>query len=134
MQVNRYASLHGGRASLGARCRSGLRRLLQRLTSARLRAVFFRSGRPRGDGGRDEALARSRGVCQACGQQPAVGVHHWAPSRTRLRTAATADDLIALCAGCHHLTTTLLRFTRGGGLRHELLAKLSEALAQCGRA
>ena len=81
----------------GARCRAGLRRRLQRLTSARLRAAWFRSGRSRGDGGRraphrgagDEALARSRGVCQACGRQPRR--HRRRPDRALCRVPLPRD-------------------------------------------
>ena len=79
---------------------------------------------------RAEAFARSRGVCQGCGQQPAVEAHHWALQYPPAH-ATTADDLIALCADCHCLTTTIRRFTRAGGSRYQFLALLSEALAQC---
>ena len=76
---------------------------------------------------RDEAFARSRGVCQGCGQQPAVEVHHWAHQYPPAH-ATTADDL---CADCHRLTTTLRRFTSAGGSRYQLLAFFSEAVAKC---
>ena len=79
---------------------------------------------------RDEAFARSRGVCQGCGQQPAVEVHHWALQYPPAH-ATTADDLIALCADCHRLTTSLRRFTWAGGSRYQLLAFFSEAVAKC---
>ena len=79
---------------------------------------------------RAEAFARSRGICQGCGQQPAVQAHHWALHYPPA-PATTADDLIALCAFCHCLATTIRRFTRAGGSRHQFLALLSEALAKC---
>ena len=79
---------------------------------------------------RDEAFARSRCVCQGCGQQPAVEVHHWAHQYPPAH-ATTADDLIALCADCHCFTTTLRRFTWAGGSRYQLLAFFSEAVAKC---
>ena len=79
---------------------------------------------------RDEAFARSRGTCQECGQQPAVEAHHWALQYPPAH-ATTANDLTALCAFCHYLTTTKRRFTRAGGSRYQFLARLSEVLAPC---
>ena len=79
---------------------------------------------------RGEAFARSRGICQVCGQKPAVQAHHWALQYPPAH-ATTADDLIALCAFCHCLATTIRRFTRAGGSRHQFIALLSEALAKC---
>ena len=63
---------------------------------------------------RDEAFARSNGACQFCGQQPALEAHHWAvdyPPAYKTK----ANDLMALCADCHFVATTLRRFTRAGG-------------------
>ncbi len=76
------------------------------------------------------AFARSDGTCQLCGQQPAVEAHHWAvdyppPEET------TADDLTPLCFDCHVILTTLRRFTRAGGSRHQLCALLEEAVTKC---
>ena len=53
------------------------------------------------------------------------------PSSNPPAHATTANDLIALCADCHCLTTTIRRFTRAGGSRYQFLALLSETLAQC---
>ena len=79
---------------------------------------------------RDESFARSKGTCQFCGQQDAVEAHHWAVDYPPVYET-TANDLTALCADCHFLTTTLRRFTRAGGSRHQFCALLSEAIAQC---
>ena len=78
---------------------------------------------------RAEAFARSRGVCQECGQ-PAVEAHHWSLQYPPAH-ATTADDLIALCAICHRLTTTTRRFARAGGSRYQLQALYAEAVARC---
>ena len=79
---------------------------------------------------RDESFARSKGTCRFCGQQDAVEAHHWAVDYPPVYET-TANDLTALCADCHFLATTLRRFTRAGGSRHQFCALLSEAIAQC---
>ena len=79
---------------------------------------------------REKAFARSGGLCQLCGQQPAVEAHHWAQKYPPAHKT-TADDLTALCADCHYIATTLRRFTRDGGSRHQFRAVLSEVIAQC---
>ena len=72
---------------------------------------------------RDAAFARSGrpSLCQLCGQQPAVEAHHWAVDYPPAHKT-TAADLTALCAECHFVATTLRRFTRAGGSRHQFCA------------
>ena len=79
---------------------------------------------------RKEAFARSGDLCQLCGQQPAVEAHHWAVDYPPAHKT-TAADLTALCAECHFVATTLRRFTRAGGSRHQFRAVLSEVIARC---
>ena len=79
---------------------------------------------------RDKAFARSDDDCQLCGQQPAAEAHHWAVDYPPAHKTA-AGDLTALCADCHFIATTLRRFTRAGGARHQFCALLSEAITQC---
>ena len=81
---------------------------------------------------RDAAFARSGrpSLCQLCGQQPAVEAHHWAVDYPPAHET-TAADLTALCAECHFVATTLRRFTRAGGSRHQFCAVLSEVIARC---
>ena len=79
---------------------------------------------------REKAFDRSGGLCQFCGQQPAGEAHHWAQKYPPAHKT-TADDLTALCVDCHFVATTLRRFTRAGGSRHQLCALLSEAIDQC---
>ena len=79
---------------------------------------------------REQAFAPSGGLCQVCGQQPATEAHHWAQKYPPAHKT-TAGDLTALCADCHFIATTLRRFTRAGGSRHQFRAILSEVIAQC---
>ena len=79
---------------------------------------------------RAEAFARSNGLCQLCGQQPAVEAHHWGADYPPAHETR-ADDLTPLCAECHSIATTLRRFTRAGGSRHQFCAALSEAVTRC---
>ena len=79
---------------------------------------------------RKAAFARSDGKCQLCGQQPAVEAHHWAVDYPPAHKT-TADDLTALCSECHFIATTIRRFTRAGGSRHQLCAVLSKVIAGC---
>ena len=79
---------------------------------------------------RKEAFARSGDLCQLCGQQPAVEAHHWGVDYPPAHET-TAADLTALCAECHFVATTLRRFTRAGGSRHQFRAVLSEVVARC---
>ena len=79
---------------------------------------------------RDKAFARSGKKCQLCGLQEAAEAHHWADQYPPAHKT-TADDLTALCADCHSLATTLRRFTRAGGARHQFCALVSEAVARC---
>ena len=60
------------------------------------------------------ALARSGGVCQFCGQRPAVEGHHWAEHYPQ-EEDMTVNDLTALCGPCHSLATSLRRYSRWGG-------------------
>ena len=80
---------------------------------------------------RDEAFARSGGLCQLCGQQDAEHGHHWA-EKYPPADKTPAADLTALCADCHLVfATTFRRFTRAGGSRHQFCAALSEVIARC---
>ena len=79
---------------------------------------------------RRKAFARSGEKCQLCGQQKAVEAHHWSDKYPPAHET-TADDLTALCADCHFLATTLRRFTRAGGARHQFCALVSEVVARC---
>ena len=49
---------------------------------------------------RAEAFARSRGICQGCGQQPAVQAHHWALQYppAQATTVPRADRALVLSA------------------------------------
>ena len=53
---------------------------------------------------RQEAFARSGGVCQFCGKRPAREAHHW-PLRYPPDSEVTANHLTALCRHCHWLGT-----------------------------
>ena len=79
---------------------------------------------------RDEAFARSNDLCQLCGQEDAVEAHHWAVDYPPAHKT-TANDLTALCADCHFIATTLRRFTRAGGSRHQFCALFSEVVTRC---
>ena len=79
---------------------------------------------------RKVAFARSGDLCQLCGELPAEEGHHWA-RKYPPADKTTANDLTALCADCHFLATTLRRFTRAGGSRHQFCALLSEVIEQC---
>ena len=77
-----------------------------------------------------DAFARSSDICQLCGQEEAAEAHHWAvayPPADKTK----ANDLTALCADCHFIVTTLRRFTRAGGSRHQFCAVLSEVVERC---
>ena len=65
---------------------------------------------PQHKAARAEAMARSGGVCQLCGQRPAVEGHHWKYGRYKPPSETTADDLTGLCHVCHEIATTLRRF------------------------
>ena len=54
---------------------------------------------------RNEAFARSGGVCQLCGQMPAEHAHHWAETYPPA-DKTTAHDLTGLCAECHLIFVT----------------------------
>ena len=56
---------------------------------------------------RAEAQARSKGLCQACGQRPGVEAHHY---RYPLVGTEVADDLTWLCSVCHSVVTAIRRF------------------------
>jgi len=55
---------------------------------------------------REAALARSNGVCQACGHFKATAAHHW-EKRYSPDAEITPDHLIGLCDLCHGMITTL---------------------------
>lgn len=78
---------------------------------------------------RAEALARSGGVCQFCGQKPAAETHHWA-ERYPPAAETTAADLTALCLWCHEMATTLRRFVRAGGDYPSFMAALKTAVTE----
>ena len=59
---------------------------------------------------RAEAFARSGGLCQLCGMQPAIEGHHWEFWNYKPEKETTGDDLTALCAVCHEIATTIRRF------------------------
>lgn len=85
----------------------------------------------------DKARARSRGVCQFCGDRMATkGGHHWAGGQLSPpymdHTECTPDDLTSLCQPCHDLATTLRRFVReGGGDIWQFTSIFREAIRQC---
>lgn len=56
---------------------------------------------------RDEAFARSGGICQFCGLRQAKEAHHWELSYTAARDIR-GDHLTALCQECH-IEATLKR-------------------------
>lgn len=55
---------------------------------------------------REAALARSNGVCQACGHFKATAAHHW-QRRYSPDAEITPDHLTGLCDLCHEMITTL---------------------------
>ena len=59
---------------------------------------------PRYRRARQQAFARSRGICQCCGRRRATQAHHWA-QRYLPDDKITAVDLTAVCGPCHWLIT-----------------------------
>ena len=55
---------------------------------------------------REAALARSGGVCQACGHFRATAAHHW-QRRYSSDTEIMPDHLTGLCDLCHGMVTAL---------------------------
>ena len=55
---------------------------------------------------REAALARSNGVCQACGHFRATAAHHW-QKRYSPDAEITPDHLTGLCDLCHGMITAL---------------------------
>ena len=55
---------------------------------------------------REAALARSNGVCQACGHFKATAAHHW-QKRYSSDAEITPEHLTGLCDLCHEMVTTL---------------------------
>ncbi len=55
---------------------------------------------------REAALARSNGVCQACGHFRATAAHHW-QRRYSSDVEIMPDHLTGLCDLCHGMITTL---------------------------
>lgn len=55
---------------------------------------------------REAALARSNGVCQACGHFKATAAHHW-EKRYSPDAEITPDHLTGLCDLCHGMITAL---------------------------
>lgn len=84
-------------------------------------------GHPQYLAAREEALGRSGGVCQFCGQKPAAETHHWA-ERYPPEVETTAADLTALCNLCHEMATTMRRFVRAGGDYHSFMAELAATI------
>ena len=74
-------------------------------------------GHPVHRAARAGAFTRSGGLCQFCGQRPAVEGHHWA-MRYPPEADMTANDLVALCSPCHDIATTLRRLERQSGHHH----------------
>ena len=52
---------------------------------------------------REEAFARSKGMCQLCGCRKATVAHHYA-TKYPSSEAVTDNDFTALCQPCHDLT------------------------------
>ena len=76
---------------------------------------------------RAEALDRSNGLCQFCGQRPATEAHHWAMDYPA-EEETIAGDLTALCNVCHTTATTIRRL-RGVGWDHwQRFIQLANAL------
>lgn len=64
-----------------------------------------------GDGyrsAREEAFARSEGVCQGCGLVDCDEAHHWA-TKYHPDCVTHPNDLTALCKDCHALVTQYRR-------------------------
>ena len=59
---------------------------------------------PRYRRARQQAFARSRGICQCCGRRRATQAHYWA-QRYPPDDKITAADLTAVCGPCHWLVT-----------------------------
>ena len=79
---------------------------------------------------RAEAIERSNGACQFCGQRAATDGHHWAmqyPDDSQI----TASDITALCGVCHEVATTLRRLVSHGGTIWQFMGVLREAITQC---
>ena len=55
---------------------------------------------------REAALARSNGVCQACGHFRATAAHHW-QKRYSPDSEITPEHLTGLCDLCHEMVTAL---------------------------
>ena len=79
---------------------------------------------------RGQALLRSGGICQFCGQRAATDGHHWAEIYPD-DSVITGDDLVGLCGVCHGIATTLRRFTRSGGDIFQFRATLGKEIEKC---
>ena len=84
---------------------------------------------------RAQAFKRSRNRCQLCGMAAAEAAHHWADGTDIPYPDGediTADDLTAVCTGCHEaIVTPLRRQLRAGANRFELYAAIEESIALC---
>ena len=76
---------------------------------------------------RAEALSRSGGVCQFCGQRPATDGHHWAEEYPP-DSEISGDDLTGLCAICHTVATKMRRHVRAGGSIFDFVRALTKAM------
>lgn len=64
-------------------------------------------------------------MCQVCGSEAAEAHHYHLLYRT-----PNADDLTAVCAKCHHVTTLMRRFLVRGGAWWEFKRALERALEE----
>ena len=79
---------------------------------------------------RAESFKRSGGICQFCGNVPAVEAHHWAekyPSDEEI----SGDNLTALCLQCHEIATTFRRTVRMGGNRFVIINTIIRSISEC---
>ena len=79
---------------------------------------------------REVALARSGGVCQACGHFKATAAHHW-QKRYSPDSEITANHLTGLCDLCHGMITALRKTLSAAELEkrseaREIVDKLTE--------
>ena len=79
---------------------------------------------------RSQAFARSKGLCQFCGQVKAAEAHHWADNYPR-EEDTTPDDLTALCGPCHYMATTLRRYIRHGNDMWQFKHIFEETIDEC---
>ena len=79
--------------------------------------------------GRDEAVGRSKGMCQLCGCRKATVAHHYATEYPSPE-AVTGNDFTALCQTCHNLTHYARFAAEAGFSEKELLEALSKQFSE----